>query len=170
MPFYGSVQLSLCNGRSSGISSMLLRLCWETQQTFLQPHVDVSSWRHWPTCATWLGYRYRLMLPEVTRTLAENTKLEKNRSIRIRREQLSVSTTCKHSLFGGCLAFASPLHLLSFSFAPKQVKLTHNHLFFQNGQIDIPEVKLTWGYTVTIKCSRFFWAVYIWIGYAIPSH
>ena len=37
MPFYGPVQLSLCNCRSPGISSMLLRLCWETQQTLLRP-------------------------------------------------------------------------------------------------------------------------------------
>ncbi|CAB1452722.1 unnamed protein product [Pleuronectes platessa] len=38
MPFYGPVHLS-CNDRSPGISSMLLRLCWETQQTFLRPHL-----------------------------------------------------------------------------------------------------------------------------------
>ena len=31
MPFYGPVQLSPCHGWSAGISSMLLRLCWETQ-------------------------------------------------------------------------------------------------------------------------------------------
>ena len=36
MPFHSPVQLSLFNGRSPGISSMLLRLCWET---FLRPHV-----------------------------------------------------------------------------------------------------------------------------------
>ncbi|CAB1428577.1 unnamed protein product [Pleuronectes platessa] len=35
MPFYSPVQLSLCNSRSPGISFMLLRLSWETQQTFL---------------------------------------------------------------------------------------------------------------------------------------
>ena len=45
-----------------------------------------------------------------------------------------------HFLFGGCLAVASPVHLLSLSFAPKQVKLIHNRLRFLTGQIDIPEV------------------------------
>ncbi len=35
MFFYGPVQLSSCNGPSPGISSMVLRLCWETQQNFL---------------------------------------------------------------------------------------------------------------------------------------
>ena len=39
MPFYGPVQLSLCNCRSPGVSSMLLTLCWETEQTFLRPHL-----------------------------------------------------------------------------------------------------------------------------------
>ena len=33
----------------------------------------------------------------------------------------------KHPLFGGWLTLASPLHLLWPSFAPKQVKLIHNH-------------------------------------------
>ncbi|XP_051540007.1 probable ATP-dependent RNA helicase DDX4 [Myxocyprinus asiaticus] len=39
MPFYGPILLSSCNVSSFGISSMLLRLYWETQQTFLRRHV-----------------------------------------------------------------------------------------------------------------------------------
>ena len=38
MPFYCPFQLSLY-WPSTGISSMFLRLCWETQQTLLRPHV-----------------------------------------------------------------------------------------------------------------------------------
>ena len=45
----------------------------------------------------------------------------------------------KDSLLGGCLGSASPLHLLSLSFVPKQVKLIHNDLCILNGQTDIPE-------------------------------
>ncbi len=37
--FHGPVQLSLSNCLSPEISSMLLKLCWETQQTFWQWHV-----------------------------------------------------------------------------------------------------------------------------------
>ena len=36
LPFYGPIQLSLCNGLSPGISPTLLRLCWGTQQSFLR--------------------------------------------------------------------------------------------------------------------------------------
>ena len=75
------------------------------------------------------------MLPVVTRTVAE-IKLEKNQSQWIRRAKLSVANTCKTIR----LAFASPLHLLSLSFATKQMTLIHNHLCLLNGQIDIPEV------------------------------
>ena len=77
----------------------------------------------------------------------KNTR--RNQSGRIRREQLSVATTCKIIP----LAFASPLHLLSLSLAPWQVKLIHYHLWFLNGQLDIPWVQLTWCYNVAIKCS-----------------
>ena len=62
---YGPVQLSLCNCRSPGVSFMLLRLCWETQQIFLWPYG--CAIRSWTTCATWSGCRYYLMLPVVTR-------------------------------------------------------------------------------------------------------
>lgn len=37
-----------------------------------------------------------------------------------------------------CLAVTSPLHLLSLSLAPKQMKLIPNHLCFLTGQLDIP--------------------------------
>ena len=78
------------------------------------------------------------MLPVVTGTLEEH-KLE---SVRRDKERAVVCGhhIQKYSLFGGCLAFASPLHLLLLSFAPRQVKLIHRHLCFLNGQIDIPEV------------------------------
>ena len=60
-----------------------------------------------------------------------------------------------HFLFRGYLV-ASPVHLLSLSFALKQVKLIHNHLCFLTGQINIPEVSLIWCYAVLIKCSLNF--------------
>ena len=68
-------------------------------------------------------------------------------------------------LFGFCLALASLLHLLSVSFGPKAGKI-YNNLCFLNGQIDIPEVLLTWCYAVMIRCYLNFWAVYyrIWTG------
>ena len=69
---------------------------------------------------------------------------------RIRREKWC--DQIKLFIFGGCLAVASPVHLLSRSFAPKQVKLIHNHVCFLTGQNNILEVKLTWCYTVMIKC------------------
>ena len=90
------------------------------------------------------------MLPVVTRTLAEHKTKEE--SVRKDKERAAICGHYmqNHFLFVGCLAFASPLHLLSLSFAPKQVKLIHII------QIDIPEVCLTWFYTVTIKCSFNF--------------
>ena len=66
------------------------------------------------------------MLPVVTRTIADH----KTREESVRKDKDK----------GGCLAFASPLHLLSLSFVPKQLELNHNHLRCLNGQIDIHEV------------------------------
>ena len=80
---------------------------------FATAGMDVSSWRCWIPWATWLGCRYCLMLPVVTRALAEHKTKEE--SVRKDKER---SIFCghqmqNHSLFGGCLAFGSPLQLLS---------------------------------------------------------
>ena len=40
-----------------------------------------------------------------------------------------------HFLFGSCLAVASPIHLLSLSFAPKQMKCIKNGFCFCNGGV-----------------------------------
>ena len=79
------------------------------------------------------------MVPIVTLKLAEHNTREKS----VRKDK-EIVTVCghhmqKHSLLGDCLAAASPLHPLSLSLAPKQVKLIHNHLCFLNGQIDITD-------------------------------
>ena len=76
------------------------------------------------------------MLQVVTRTLAEHRTREE--SVRKDEERAAVygHQMQNHSLCGGCLAVAS-IHLWSLSFAPKQLKMIHNHLFFLNGQIDI---------------------------------
>lgn len=56
----------------------------------------------------------------------QKARMEKNQSLGIRREQMSVTTTCKLVLFWGVVfVFASPVHLLSLSFAWKQLKLIH---------------------------------------------
>ena len=55
-----------------------------------------SSWRSWTTRAIWLGFRYRLMLPVVTRTLAEHKTKEE--LVRKDKERAAVSgqyCTCK---------------------------------------------------------------------------
>lgn len=56
----------------------------------------------------------------------QKARMEKNQSLGIRREQMSVTTTCKLVLFWGVVfVFASPVHSLSLSFAWKQLKLIH---------------------------------------------
>lgn len=76
------------------------------------------------------------MLPVVTRKFAQ----DKTRVGSSRKDKKRVIVYGHHhAIFGGCLAFASPLHLL-LSFLPKQVKFTHNHVCLLNGQIDITEV------------------------------
>ena len=78
---------------------------------------------------------WRMPGPHATLELEKNQLKDKERAIVCGHQMNS-----KLLLFGGCLAFASPLHLLSPPFAPEQVKLIHNHLYFLNRQIDIPEV------------------------------
>ena len=40
--------------------------------------MDVPSWRNCTTCASWLGCKYRLMLPVLTRTLAGHKTREQS--------------------------------------------------------------------------------------------
>ena len=128
MPFYGCVQLSLCNSRSAlfsppcswdneGDKSNLLATAW----------MDVPSWS-WTTCETWLGCRYHLMLSMVTRTQAENKTREQSVGKNKKREFVCGHHMQNHSPFWGCLVFAPPLQLVSLSTAPKQGKLIHIHL------------------------------------------
>ena len=105
MLFYSPVQLSLCNGWSPGIFSILLRLCLETQQTpSVTAHMDVPSWRTWTASATWLSCRYHLMLPVVTRTLAEHKTTE----VSVRKDKVR-AIVCGHHMqnhfFCGVLSF-----------------------------------------------------------------
>lgn len=55
----------------------------------------------------------------------------------ISRKQPFVATVHKTiPFYQGCLAFASPLRLLSLSFAPEQVELIYNHSCLQNGHVN----------------------------------
>lgn len=93
--------------------------------------------------------------PCATTSDKNTSRTQQNQSGRLRRVQLSVATTWKISRFLlGSLVF--PLHLLLLSSAAKQVKLIQNHLCCLNGQIDTPEVWLTWCYAVTIRCPLNF--------------
>ena len=83
------------------------RLCWQTQQTFLWPHVWMHHpWSIWTTCATWSGSRYRLMLPVGIRTLAEHKTREE--SVRTERAISCYHHMQNHSLVGVVLRL--PLH------------------------------------------------------------
>ena len=106
MPFCRPVQLSLCNGRSPGISSMLLRLCWETQQTFFWPILEKL---------VYLCNLIWLQAPPHATSCDKDTSRTQNER-RIRRKDKEKAILCghrmqNHSLFVGCLAFASPMHL-----------------------------------------------------------
>lgn len=106
----------------------------------------------WATCLT---FWYCLMLQLVTRTLPKPKSVEKERGI-VCGHHLWI-----HSLFGDCIAGASPVHL----FAPKQVKLIHKHLRFLTGWTDIPEAQWAWCYNVMIKCSHFSLFIYYYLLY-----
>ena len=75
------------------------------------------------------------MLPVVTSTVVEEESGRKDEE----RATFCGHQMQKYPLFGGCLAFASPLHLLSLSFVFLYFHFIH-HLSFLNGQIYIPEV------------------------------
>ena len=108
------------------------------------------------TCETWLGCIYRFMLPVVTlATQNSNTKLDRNQSRSIGREQLSVATPCKTILFWWVVLLL-PLHCTCHFYFNQMVhvKLIHNHLCFLNGKIDI---NLT---GPVLHCGEFFGAVY----------
>lgn len=68
------------------------------------------------------------MLPVIAKTLIRKDK-----------ERAFVCGHLVENIFGCCLAFVSPLHVLSICFAPQPVKLIHDDLCFLNGQIDIAE-------------------------------
>ena len=108
--------------------------------------MDVPSWRSWTTYSTWLGCRYSLLLPVVTRTPAEHRTREGS----VRKDKRRATVYCHHMQnipFLG-VVFASPQHLIPV----KQVKLLHITQIFIT-QVDIPEVQLTWCCTVTITHS-----------------
>ena len=49
-----------------------------TAKLLATARMDVPSWRSWTTCATWMGCRYHLILPVVTRALAKCKTREKS--------------------------------------------------------------------------------------------
>uniref|UniRef100_A0AAY5KHT2 Protein HTATIP2 n=1 Tax=Esox lucius TaxID=8010 RepID=A0AAY5KHT2_ESOLU len=121
-PFYSLVQLSLCNGPSPRYFLHALETVLGDTANLAVARMDVPSWRSRTTCATRMGCRYSLMLPVVTRTLAKCKTREESVRKDKEREIVCGHHLQNHSLFGGCLAVASPVHLLSLSFAPKQVQ------------------------------------------------
>ncbi len=72
-------------------------------------------------------------------TVDKDTNKTRDKSVRIRREQLSEPPSAKPFPFWGVALLLSLL--FSLSFAPKQVKLIHNHSCFLTRQTDIPEVQ-----------------------------
>lgn len=135
MLFYSPVQLSSLNGQHPGISAITSeRLCWEKWQNFFRPHV----WMFNPgQPLDPAGYWYRLTLLGVT--LAEH----KSRVKSVRKDEKKATVYShhvhNHPLFEGCLAFASPLPLLSLSLA-LNLKLIHDDVCSLNGPIHIPQV------------------------------
>ena len=111
--FYAPVQLSSCNVRPPGISSVLLRLILlaATVLEELDYLCNLIGLPSATSCSQWPGHEH-------------NTKLLKNQSGRIRREQLSLTTTCKNHY--------PQLELCCFGVSIAPV--------VPNGQVDIPEV------------------------------
>ena len=130
MALYGPVQLSSCNGSSPGMPSVLFA------GKHSKPSCDPSYGCAILELLDYLGCRDCLMLPEVTRTLAEHqTREESARNDKGRQLYLAISLKKtkqkrKKTFAWGFLAFASPLHLLSLLFATKQVKLICNDLCY----------------------------------------
>ncbi len=89
---YGPVQLS--------------RLCWETHQTFLRQHV----WMRLPGAAGLTVQPDWVVGTASCYRQWEDTNKTRHKSVRIRREQLSVATICKTIPFlGGSIAVVSPV-------------------------------------------------------------
>ena len=96
------------------------------------------------------------MLPLVVRALAKCKSNHKSARKDEDRDVVCGLHLQNHSFIGGVLLIASHFHLLSVPFAQQQVKLIHNQCCFLPGQVDIPEVGLTWSYIVMIMCSLYF--------------
>ena len=92
-----------------------------------------------------LDYRYHLMLPVVTRTPAEHKTREE--SVRKVRERAIVCghQMQNHPLFGGFLDSASPLHLLSLSFA---------YWYLTHKSAECALQKANW--SIKVRLTRFF--------------
>lgn len=73
-----------------GMSSTLLRLCWETQQTFMWQHIWMCPWGE---AALPVQLKWASVVPAVTRTQARNKT--KAQSVRKDKER---TTFCGHFL------------------------------------------------------------------------
>lgn len=105
LPFYSHVHLSSCNRWSPGILLMFLRLCWVTQQTFL----DAYKWYAITEKQDHLCKVTGLQFPPQATSSDEEERRGKRKKKR--------ATVCgyhmhNHFLQEGCLASASALHTL----------------------------------------------------------
>ncbi len=139
-PLCVHVQLSSCCDPSPGISSTLLRLLWDSKPSsdgqYGEAGLPVQPEWAAGTASCYQQWKWHWW----------NAKLDKNQLGRIRREMICGHHLQSNSIFEGCLAVASPVHLLSFSSAEQQLKWIHNHSRFLTGQINIPEVWLIFFY------------------------
>lgn len=103
--------------------------------------------------------------PCATSTDKDTSRTQNYREESVWKDKERATVCCQHmenhSLCGGSSCFCFSIAHRHISFAPKQMKLIHNHLCFQNGQINIPEIYLTWFYTVTMKCPLNSFEQYI---------
>ena len=107
------------------VNHRLIQLMWNlSEQLIIWPSSVSESYRwaileeSWTICETWLGSWYYLVLPIVTRTLAEH----KIREEAVRKDKKK-ATVCgpwmqKHSLLGG--VFLLPLHCTCCHFHSRQ--------------------------------------------------
>ena len=158
---FAPLYVSKCSGLSPGISSMLLTLCWATQQTFLpQPKLMCHpEWAALPGQLLWvvdtplwyLEWWEHCQIAKVTKNLPE----------KMRTEKWSVVTTYWTIPLQGCLAncLSSPPVVCSICTTvgeiESQLVLLHNWASYYSRSVIDLELHL-----VVSVFPLFFWAVY----------
>ena len=153
------------------VNHRLIQLMWNlSEQLIIWPSSVSESYRwaileeSWTICETWLGSWYYLVLPIVTRTLAEH----KIREEAVRKDKKK-ATVCgpwmqKHSLLGG--VFLLPLHCTCCHFHSRQRRWNWFTVTCASQMERLISLKLNWLGVTLWQLSVpfnffFFWAVYI---------